>query len=97
MPLERPYDDDATTDFEFWLKDEAPRDLKEAIDLRDAVRHEQDQGRYTAERDYEFLIIEGSEPEKLIIASSDAKTLFLQIVHQQYIVPHRKAPHRNSP
>ncbi len=96
MPLEYPFDEDATTDFESWLEGEAPRDLKEAIDLRDAVRHEQDQGRYTAERDYEFLIIEGSGPEKLLITSSDAKTLFLQIVHQQYIAPRRKAARRNG-
>jgi hypothetical protein len=88
--LDYPYDDDATTDFELWLEGEAPRDLAEAVELREAVRTEEDCGRYMAGRDGDLLVVTGSGSEKLIIASDEAKWLFLQIVHQQYIVKFRR-------
>ena len=89
MPLDYPYDEDATTDFDLWLEGGAPRDRTEAIELRRAVRSEMDIGRYEVDRESDFLVVQGLGFQKLIIASDDAKQLFLQIIHQRYIARHR--------
>lgn len=89
MPLDYPYDEDATTDFDLWLEGEAPCDRAEAINLRDAVRSEVDIGRYNVDRESDLLVVQGFGFEKLIIANNDAKDLFLQIVHQRYIARRR--------
>ena len=83
--------DDITTDFEEWLDGERIVHPQDALDLLEAIRTENDYGRFAAFAEDDDIIVEGKEPLVLLIRGSVARMLFRQIVHMRYLV---KRPRR---